>query len=514
MNSKITLVKKAGIEIPFDYPYYNEIRMDLHRMVPGWNNTVSVVDFYTLLENKNMIIPRNYPVKDPVVDLSNEGKEISIKSHIVPRNDRQNKSIRFLVENTKGILKLEPGSGKTVIAIDSIAKIGRKAIIFVHKDKLRDQWKKELLTHTDIDEERIGFLSTATYHKDLEKDIVISTVQSFVAALKRRKTEFSKRFDEANFGVAVFDECHTTVGPEMFSLCSLNCNCRRVYGLSATPTRNDGNDDILFYHLGEVTYFEPEKEELLTPLVYMIYFPFQIYSRHKGYLHWNGRFDISRYLQQMVKSDHYISIVCTLLRKLVEKERKVLLLGNRLNALLRIAKESGLPREKVGIFIPTAISGPKNLEESYRKLEEITDSNKKIKKKKELDKFRKIREDLLSITDTLDLSEAFEEKDVVFSTYNACRDGNNRKELDSLIMTTPCSNVEQAAGRILRVLEGKRRPVIVDLVDTEGPLVRSVLDPSKKVGWFIKSAEKRQQFYKQKGWDIKVIQIPSNGVSR
>ena len=126
----------------------------------------------------------------------------------------------------------------------------------------------------------------------------------------------------------------------------------------------------------------------------------------------------------------------------------------------------------VGIFIPTAIGDKK-----YHK---------------QLDR----------VTDTMDLREAFDTKRVVFSTYTAARDGNNRKALDALVMAVPTGNVEQAAGRVLRTLDGKKQPIVVDLIDTEGPMIRSYLDPSVKVNWFLKGAQKRKEFYEKMEWEV------------
>ena len=104
------------------------------------------------------------------------------------------------------------------------------------------------------------------------------------------------------------------------------------------------------------------------------------------------------------------------------------------------------------------------------------------------------------ITDTFDLMESFKTKNVVFSTYGACRDGNNREELDFLMMACPTTNVEQAAGRILRLLENKKAPIVVDLVDTEGPTVNCA--DGTNGSWFERSAKKRKLFYEKKGWDV------------
>jgi len=74
-------------------------------------------------------------------------------------------------------------------------------------------------------------------------------------------------------------------------------------------------------------------------------------------------------------------------------------------------------------------------------------------------------------------------------------------------MTVPTSNVVQAVGRICRTKEGKSIPIVLDLIDTEGPMERSFNDFSKQVPKFIKSMERRIGEYIQLGWDYKYSKI-------
>ena len=107
------------------------------------------------------------------------------------------------------------------------------------------------------------------------------------------------------------------------------------------------------------------------------------------------------------------------------------------------------------------------------------------------------------LSDTIDLEEAFFKKRIVFSTYGAARDGNNREDLDTLIMITPTSNPEQAIGRILRKFQNKKEPFVVELIDTTAFIYhKSKYDSSKKVSIFEKSFEKRLDLYTQKEWEV------------
>jgi hypothetical protein len=57
------------------------------------------------------------------------------------------------------------------------------------------------------------------------------------------------------------------------------------------------------------------------------------------------------------------------------------------------------------------------------------------------------------------------QRPVVLGTYKMCATGTDVPAWDTLVMATPRSDVKQAVGRVLRAVEGKKQPVILDLVD-------------------------------------------------
>ena len=462
------LTRTSGLELPKDHPDYIRIESDLNRTLRGFTGDLTYVKFYKDL-GASILIPRFYPVLGEINDQSNLGLDIEIECTLTPRNKRQEKYINFLVEHNNGIIKADPGAGKTAIAISAISQIKKKTIIFVHKEALRRQWTDEFIKFTNIKIEEIGFLSTKTYKQALQKPIIITTVQAVGALLKRRKDEFLKELNAANIGVSIFDEIHNLIGPEFFSDASIFINTKRVYGLSATPYRSDGCEDIIIDHVGEIVYFEPEEGELLKPIVYMIYFSFGIYETPKQikYLTWGGNFSTPRYFQQMNHSEKYKKTVTKLTEKLIKDKRNVLVLGVRINCLLELAGMSTLSKSEIGIFIPGTS-----------------------------------KEERLKYSDTDDLKTSFETKQLVFSTYSNCRDGVNRKNLDALIMSCPTANIEQSIGRILRTLDGKRQPIVLDLIDIQGPMYN--ID-GKMIPYFVRSSRKRYNFYKEKDWIVKEI---------
>jgi superfamily II DNA or RNA helicase len=61
--------------------------------------------------------------------------------------------------------------------------------------------------------------------------------------------------------------------------------------------------------------------------------------------------------------------------------------------------------------------------------------------------------------------EIAREARVIFATSQYAQEGLDIPALDTLFLTTPLSDVEQAVGRILRPFEGKKEPIVVDIRD-------------------------------------------------
>lgn len=475
------VIRKSGLILPKNYEYSDNIILDLTRNITNWDDSVKTIKFYEEFDDY-YLIPRYYDLgKDvEILDETDEGEDISIESNIKPISERQKKVLSEFKNRNCGILQLEPGVGKTVLMIDIISFFKKKTIIFAHKDKLLDQWKDEFLKHTNISEDQIGRLTTHNYKECLKKSIILSTPHVVLYSLNNNKKEFIEELQKSNIGILVIDECHVGIGPEQFTKISIFINAKRTYGLSATPYRGDGSDDLLEKHLGPVFYYEPAEGELLIPDIFMYYFDFNVF-KHNYYFMYNNKFQLSRYYMSLYKSEEYNKRISEIIKKSYEIGRTVLVLGKNIKPLLVLAKLSQLPKSDVGIFIP-GVTG----NNQYKKM-------------------------ALEVTDTLDLVEAFYTKKVVFSTYGACRDGNNRKDLDMLIMSCPTTNPEQAIGRILRKLENKKKPIVIDIVDKGGPLVYS-RHASKKVNWFLRSSFVRYEFYRSKRWNIKVVGYNMNDI--
>ena len=57
------------------------------------------------------------------------------------------------------------------------------------------------------------------------------------------------------------------------------------------------------------------------------------------------------------------------------------------------------------------------------------------------------------------------ECNLLFGTFQYAKEGLDDPSLDTLMLTVPKGDVEQPIGRILRVMPGKKEPLVVDFVD-------------------------------------------------
>jgi superfamily II DNA or RNA helicase len=98
-----------------------------------------------------------------------------------------------------------------------------------------------------------------------------------------------------------------------------------------------------------------------------------------------------------------------------------------------------------------------------------------------------------------DLKES-EEQNILLGTYNMVSEGFDLPKLNTLVLASPKSDVEQSVGRIQRQLKEDRKytPLIIDIVD--------------QFSLFNNQGIKRKTFYKKKGYTIDEVDKLDNKV--
>lgn len=444
----IKIIRRSYLSIPKDDQKMCEMIKDhLTRTFKVYNKSVIETHKYYLESDNNLYVPRYYPIQDwigcQIIDQNFDGLNIDIKHNIIPRTDIQKKAIKYMIRNKRGIINLDTGEGKTIAAIAAISELKKKTLILLHRSNLVNQWIDKIEKFTNI---RLGkdmiVLKNTRIKKSFEKSIVIATVQTLRSALELRKKEVILALREAEFGIMLADEIHTTIGAKKFSECSFFIPTKRVFGLSATPYRRDGTSDILQYHLGPI--YKPDGESsIMDAKVTALFFDFGIMTKSKTYVCWGGKFQRSRYLNLLKKSEILNNICLKLLNKFKQQNRSVFLISERIKFIEQLFKN-------------------------------FKHDNKNTFIKKDLND---------------NLNSQF-----VFATPGKLRDGIDVPDKNTLILTSPIGNIKQACGRILRPEENKETPIVIDMIDVGCPKISA-------------SFYYRLGFYKSKNWDIQTLCI-------
>ena len=156
-----------------------------------------------------------------------------------------NKYVTAVGDSGGGLLDVDPGKGKTVMALNIISKLKKKALVIVHKSFLLNQWMERIQQF--LPGARVGKIQGQII--DIEnKDIVIGMLQSL-----SQKDYPEDLFD--SFGISIYDETHH-LGAEVFSKSMMKCMTNYTLGLSGTMQRKDGLTKVFKMFLGNIIHKE------------------------------------------------------------------------------------------------------------------------------------------------------------------------------------------------------------------------------------------------------------------
>lgn len=153
-----------------------------------------------------------------------------------------------------GVVVLPCGAGKTIVAMDVMARIKTHTLVLATNVTAVHQWIREILDKTTLTPDDVG-----EYSGDVKqlRPVTVATYQSLTHRADEKFTHF-ERFLEHPFGLVVYDEVHLLPAPVFRLTASLQA--RRRLGLTATLVREDGRADDVFSLIGPKRYDVPWKE--------------------------------------------------------------------------------------------------------------------------------------------------------------------------------------------------------------------------------------------------------------
>lgn len=382
---------------------------------------------------------KNQTKQNEIIDNMSRGFPRNIKFKGEPKDD-QGVAVRAVIADasngsTGSIVKAVPGWGKTVTAIKIWIEFGCTGLVVVQKQFLLDQWKRRIEEFAPG--ARVGIIQKDRCEFGDDFDISIAMIQSLV----KRKDEYPQEF-WSWAGLVMSDEVHRIAAPSWATVVPCFTGYYRL-GLSATPKRPDGAQDVFFYHIGDIVY--ASKVRKVIPKLRRIYTKFEFFRTPRFDPNTTSKQVQLRFLCSNVKRNE---LIVDELTRAIKAGRKVIVLSER-RKHLEVLDEM-FSHCKPNDCVTDFYVGGRTMEE-------------------------------------LDVAE---KADVVWATYQMSKEALDIPALDTLFLVSPVANVEQPVGRIMREYEDKKQPVIVDFIDD-------------RVKNFKKLFKSRLWFYENNGMFIK-----------
>ena len=240
-------------------------------------------------------------------------KAVKFKSAIKLHNE-QKKILSSIKDKTSGIIVSPPGSGKTIIALELIAKLGLPTLILVNRNQLLSQWVERTEQFLGIPKTQIGVISGSK--KKEAKEITIATLQSL-----GRYKNLAELYDA--FGVIIIDECHH-IPAKTYRELIFSFKSGYLFGLTATHERKHGTEQITEFMIGPIIA-EMKKEDVSLPRTFEV----TIYPT-KMILPFRYKTDHYEVLAKVISFDSARNeLIAKTIFKEVKAKRKVLVLTER-----------------------------------------------------------------------------------------------------------------------------------------------------------------------------------------
>ena len=428
----------------------------------------------------------------PDANILSEGLDLSATAadfHGNPYDYQKDIINTYLQSERNGLICVPCGKGKTFMALNIASQIKKRFLIVVDKEFLMNQWKGEMAVV--MPNLRVGILQADKRQvgsEVIEEDDPIipelkkiakenklkvnGTKQELINRLKENniiyklpsiKIEYDcticmiqtlcgQTFPEnffADYGLTIFDECHH-LGAQHFCKSLFKVQTKKLLGLSATPVRADGLTKVFEMFLGKPLYWEKIREADPSVVVKAVNITCQDIDYMRIPYDYKHDVIIARLLTYVVEcKERNLEIARWVINMAQESGRKILVLSARIAHLESIA--ALIPPEITRSYY---IGGMK---------EEVRETGAK-------------------------------ECTVLLASYSMASEAMNIKSLNTVIMASPRSNVEQSTGRILRTRISERtvQPIIIDIIDPHSP--------------FQSQWKKRHVYYKKCTYSIEFIQ--------
>jgi superfamily II DNA or RNA helicase len=325
---------------------------------------------------------------------------------------------RYLLED----FTVTHNSGKTIMGLEMYLRLGQPCLWLTHTVGLAEQVAERLL---EFSGEVAGFIGAG------KVDIKHFTIGLIPTLCRRDLTEYKDLF-----GLVLIDEVHH-IPAKTFNEVTSSFNAHYRFGLTATPYRDDGLEDLMFLTMGSI-----------------------VTSISKQYLRDIGMLMTPTVIRRPTNFDFpYNPRVKKFNYKALEKALGADLERNEAIST-DVIVEATVQDNICIVLVGTIDHG----EELMRLLSEIVPETGLIHSKQK----PKVRKEVRDSFGRGELS-------ILIATYKMLAEGFDYKPTNRLFLTAPFKSrtlIEQACGRIERISEGKGDALVYDYVDSNLRVLR------------------------------------------
>lgn len=327
-----------------------------------------------------------------------------------------------------------------------IAKRKVNTLVVVHRRQLLDQWVASLGTFLNLDKKEIGQIGGGRIKST--KLVDVAMIQSL-----GKKGKINDLVGE--YGQIIFDECHH-ISASSFELVARQAKAKYVLGLSATVTRKDGHQPIVFMQCGPVRYrIDDRKQAAARPFTHKVIIRQTQFNTPPVEENYSSTV-IQDLYSALTSDEERNSMIIEDVVSAVHSGRSPVLLTER-REHLALLSDKLKPRIQ-NVIVMSGGMGKKQRQLIKEQLEKITSDEERL----------------------------------ILATGRYLGEGFDDARLDTLFLALPISwrgTLAQYAGRLHRLYELKTDVLIYDYVDGQVSVLKGMF-------------EKRRKGYKALGYEI------------
>lgn len=374
--------------------------------------------------------------------------------------EEQEDLVQALNQKDCGILEAATGTGKTVMATALIARKKTSTLVLVNSKEILSGWVQTLNRFLRFENE------------EFEKPLSSKAYPGKIGVLQGKTNTLTKRIDVAmvpslatkedleqlvaGYGLVLVDECHHAASSTMEKVLS-HIHARFVYGLSATPERNDGFSESVCLQLGPVVSRFDSLQQMASQRFSRTYIP-----KLTSFVPFEVDADFLRLCQEAAIHPWRNALIVGDVLEALDQGKTVLVLTRFVDHAKLLAKWIQKADESAHVLVYAGNENPKEKQENAKKLKALANQSHVV----------------------------------LVGTISSIGEGFDFPALDTLMLALPMRSqisISQAIGRIHRQTQTKTNVQVFDYLDAH-PMFQSMF-------------EARQSEYQNQGY--KALDAPS-----